>query len=60
MLILGRLIVPLNINICGLFSINLGSLFTLLSEVVIIAIILIEIVYMIAGFPLTITNYENS
>lgn len=35
-----------NVRICGLFSVNLGSLFTLFSEITTFAIILIQTDYM--------------
>ncbi|KAM7342565.1 gustatory receptor 10b [Cochliomyia hominivorax] len=44
-LVLRRLTVKLNVNICGLFTIDLGALFILISEVVTLKIIIVQIEY---------------
>lgn len=43
---INRSIVQRNVRICGLFSVNLASLFTLLSETTTFATILIQTDYM--------------
>ncbi|KAM7342294.1 uncharacterized protein ACRADG_009760 [Cochliomyia hominivorax] len=46
MVCLGRLLLNLNINICGLFSISFSSLFTLILEIITLIIILIQFDYL--------------
>lgn len=45
MFCLKRLIMQSNINICGLFNINLSSLFSLISQICFLSIILMQTIY---------------